>query len=180
MRWTGLLGIVCALAAGAAAQERPSDPGNALNRLGLAKASDRPMVIESDELEARVDAQGRDWVIFQKNVRVRQGEMSLHCDWLEAVYPKRDSGRTSGGKPERITARGDVRIEQSGGVAHCTQAVFENQICSAVCVTQGGQAQLERSQDRITADRIVFDLCTGVLKAVGNVHVRTHSGESDE
>ncbi|MCE2390457.1 MAG: hypothetical protein J4G09_03150 [Proteobacteria bacterium] len=138
------------------------------------------MTIESDGLEALLDEQGRDRVIFQKNVRVRQGDMALHSDWLEAIYPQRESGGTSGGNPEKITARGNVRIERGDSLARCTRAIFEDHFCSAECVTEGGQAQLERRDDRIVADRIVFNLCTGVLRAEGNVGVRARPSESAE
>jgi lipopolysaccharide transport protein LptA len=159
-----------ALAIPATAQE-PSE--SAARRLGLSLDSAEEMTIRSDALEAAPDASGRDRVVFQDNVVVEQGSMKLHCDWLEAVYPKRADGSQARGKPEQITARGSVRIVQSGSEARCSQAVFSNQACSAECVTPGGKATLSRGGDVIEADRIVFDLCKGVLKASGGVQIRT-------
>jgi lipopolysaccharide export system protein LptA len=155
------------------APTRAADPGLAAERLGLAVDAGAPMTIESDELEANQDERGRDRVIFQRNVRVEQGDMVLRCDWLEAIYPKRVEGVDSGGQPERITARGGVRIDQAGNIARCSEAVFNNQSCAAECISKQGRATLSRGEDVIEADRIFFDLCEGVLKARGKVRIRT-------
>ena len=151
----------------------------AAERLGLAMDSGAPLEIRADELEALPDATGRDRVIFQQNVRVWQGDMLLHCNWLEAIYPKRPEGSETpvGGQPERITARGAVRIVQAGNEAHCSEAVFDNQTCSAECTASDGRATLRRGDDVIEADRIFFDLCKGVLKARGNVRIQARPAE---
>jgi len=165
------------LAAHAGAAE--PEPGSAAKRLGLVMDSGAPIEIRADELEALPDASGRDRVIFQQNVRVSQGDMVLHCNWLEALYPRRPAGSATpvGGQPERITARGAVRIVQAGNEAHCSEAVFDNQACSAECTASDGRATLRRGSDVIEADRIFFDLCQGVLKARGNVRIQAQGTE---
>jgi lipopolysaccharide export system protein LptA len=153
------------------------EPGTAAERLGLTMEAGARLEIRADELEALPDPSGRDRVIFQQNVRVWQGDMLLHCNWLEAIYPKRPAGSDApvGGQPERITARGAVRIVQAGNEASCSEAVFDNQACSAECTASDGRATLRRGEDIIEADRIFFDLCQGVLKARGNVRIQAHA-----
>src|SRR5262249_37723047 len=145
----------------AAAVAGAEEPETAVQRLGLVMNSGAPLEIRADELEALPGTGGRDRVIFQPNVQVSAGDMLLHCNWLEAVYPKRAGGSDSpvGGQPERITARGAVRIIQAGNEAQCSEAVFDNQACSAECTASDGRATLRRGDDTIEADRIFFDLC---------------------
>jgi lipopolysaccharide export system protein LptA len=166
-------------AAGAGAAPEVEATGTAVERLGLVMDSRAPLEIRADELEALPDPSGRDRVIFQQNVRVSQGDMLLHCNWLEAIYPKRPQGSDTpvGGQPERITARGAVRIIQAGNEAQCSEAVFDNQACSAECTASDGRATLRRGDDTIEADRIFFDLCKGVLKARGNVRIQAKPAE---
>jgi lipopolysaccharide export system protein LptA len=164
-----LAGLAPAIRAGA------EPPSSAVDRLGLAVKSGEPLQIRADTLEALPDSSGRDRVVFEQNVSVSQGDMELRCDWLEALYPPRPEGSSSpvGGQPERITARGHVRILQAGNEAHCSEAIFDNQTCSAECTARDGRATLRRGSDVIEADRIQFDLCKGVLKALGDVVIRT-------
>ena len=176
MRWIGIFLLFIAMPAMLVAQDGVD---KAVDRLGLAMDTELPMTIRSDELEAAPDAAGRDRVIFQRNVHVEQGDMVLRCDWLEAIYPKR-SGSNTGGRPDRITARGSVRIRQARNEARCSEAVFNNQACSAECTMKGGKAELRRGGDLIEADAIVFDLCKGVLKARGGVRIRTTSSAAGE
>ncbi len=163
----------------AASGTDPARASAAAERLGLAVDASAPMTIEADELEASQADDGRDRVVFEKRVKVAQGGMVLHCDWLEAIYPPRVEGE-SGGQPQRITARGQVRIEQGGNVARCSEAVFNNQACSAECTASEGRATLSRGEDLISADRIFFDLCDGVLKARGKVLIETRPVDTSE
>lgn len=181
-RASGWLAIGLWLATSLAAAQEPEpkrEPATAAERLGLSMSSGQPIEIRADELEALPDKTGRDRVIFQRNVRVSQADMVLHCNWLEAVYPKRPEGSDTpvGGQPERITARGDVRIVQAGNEARCSEAVFDNQACSAECTASDGRATLRRGEDVIEADRIQFDLCKGLLKATGDVVIRAKPSE---
>ena len=182
MRRSPLPGVLCALAlaASGAAQAQADPPGRSAERPGLTWDSDRPLTVRSDELDAQPGAEGRDRVVFRKNVRAERGDTVLYGDWLEVVYPPREGGRPAGGKTERIVARGAVRIEQGGTRVRCAEAVFSERDCTAECAAPDGGAELESGQDRISADRIVFDLCEGVFRATGSVRVRTRSPEAAE
>ena len=125
------------------------------------------MTIDSDELEVVRDDSGRERVVFRNRVRVVQGDLYLDCDWLEALYPK-----GAGGRPTQIVARGSVRIRQRDSEVLCTQAVFEDKACTAVCTGSPGPAELRRGENVIKGDEIVFNLCTGHLKVRGGARVR--------
>ena len=135
-------------------------------RLGLAVSRDAPITITSDELEVTRDENGSEQVVFRRNVTVVQGDMRLRCDWLQAEY----SGG-AGGTPQRIVARGAVRMMQDDSEIRCTEAVFTNDACQAVCTSESGPAELRRGDNVIKGDRIVFDLCTGYLKVRGSARV---------
>lgn len=139
----------------------------AAERMGLVFSKDAPMTIDSDELEVVRDDSGRERVVFQDNVRVVQGDLRLDCDWLRATYPK-----GAGGRPTQIVARGSVRMRQQDSEVLCTQAVFDDKACTAVCTSSPGPAELRRGENVIRGDEIIFDLCTGHLKVRGSARVR--------
>jgi lipopolysaccharide export system protein LptA len=138
-------------------------------RLGLSVSRDAPMTIGSDELEVVRDETGLERVVFRRNVDVVQGDLRLNCDWLEAVYPD-----GAGGRPKRITARGVVRIVQADSEVRCTEAVFDDATCTAVCSSSSGPAELHRGENVIKGDEIVLNLCNGHLTVRGRarVHVK--------
>ena len=80
--WTGLWLRAWAGAWLIAATAGAQDAKTAAERLGLSMSSGQPIEIRADELEALPDESGRDRVIFQRNVRVSQADMVLHCSWL--------------------------------------------------------------------------------------------------
>ncbi len=135
-------------------------------RLGLAVSRDAPITITSDELEVTRDENGSERVVFRRNVAVVQGDMRLRCDWLQAEYPG-----GAGGTPQRIVARGAVRMMQDDSEIRCTEAVFTNDACNAVCTSDSGPAELRRGENVIKGEEIVFDLCTGFLKVRGSARV---------
>ena len=135
-------------------------------RLGLAVSRDAPITITSDELDVARDENGRERVVFRRNVTVVQGEMHLRCDWLQVEYPD-----GVGGRPRRIVARGAVRMMQADSEVRCTEAVFDHDACKAVCTSSTGPAELRRGENVIKGDEIVFDLCTGFLKVRGSARV---------
>lgn len=152
-----------------------STPEAGIQRLGLKFTRGAELVITSDQAEGAKAAGGRESVVFTKNVKARQGDMNLACDWLEAVYPQAAAGR-----PDKITARGSVVIVQGTNEAHCSEAQVDNVACTAECRSQGAKATLHRGSDDVEADTIYFDLCKGTVKAVGNVQIRVREkpGES--
>ena len=160
--------FVCVLsfAFAARAQEKKS-AGEAVDRLGLRFTPNAELLITSDEAEGVKTEAGQESVIFSRHVRATQGDMTLECDWLEAVYPKDASGR-----PDRITARGSVVMTQGTNQARCTEASVDNVGCTADCKSVGTRASLRRGLDDVEANAIYFDLCKGTVRAVGDVSIR--------
>ena len=165
--WLGVgLGVWLALPV-AATEPEEGTPARAAERFGFTLSKDEPMTITAEELDAARTEKGDEHVIFRRSVKVVQGDLHLSCDWLEAVYPK-----GKGGKPERITARGSVRIRQAGSEARCSEAILNNTACSVKCMGSGPPASLRRGEETIEGDQIFFDLCKGVLKVRGGARVR--------
>ncbi len=171
-RFASLL-LCLALPSNTFADEKSATAG--IERLGVQLESGAPMTITADELEAVRDESGGERIIFTQNVHVEQGELEVFCDWLEALYPE-----TAGGQADKITARGSVRILQSGREAICTEAIFDNVRQTAECTTERGKSRLRRGEDTILADRIFFDLRTGKFRASGGVEVQVRSEEERE
>ncbi len=177
MRGPPALVVGCALALltfGSAEAEDPVAAGpppeipleQTAQRFGLAVSRDAPITITSDELEVTRAKNGSERVVFRRNVTVVQGDMRLRCDWLQAEYPG-----GAGGTPQRIVARGTVRMMQDDSEIRCTEAVFTNDACKAVCTSESGPAELRRGENVIRGKEIVFDLCTGLLKVRGSARV---------
>ena len=155
-------------AATAAAQDATEAREAAAERLGVELESDAPMSISSDALEAVRDESGAEKIVFTHNVVVEQGSLRIYCDRLEALYPQGESG----GRPDRITASGSVRITQPGREAHCAVATVDNRAGTALCVAKSGKVELRRGGDVIRADSVEFNLATGAVKAQGGVTIR--------
>lgn len=156
-----------ALAPAATPPPPVTEPREAVEKLGLRFTPDAELVITSDEAEGAKRPTGEESVVFSKNVRAHQGDMSLECDWLEAVYPQ-----TAGGRPDKISAKGSVVITQGANQARCSEAIVDNVACTAECRSSGGRAVLRRGTDDVEANAIYFDLCKGTVRAVGEVLIR--------
>lgn len=155
----------------------PAEAGmadRAADRLGLRVDEGLPIDIAADELEAIRDPDGVERVVFRGNVRVEQGTLRLRADRIEAVYKK-----GSGGRPGRIEATQNVRIEQEGAEAECARAVFEETAGRITCSDDRGQATLRRDGDTVRGNRIEFDLRKGVLKVRGRARVRIKPREAE-
>jgi len=152
----------------------PARPPDAVDRLGLKFSKNSELVITSDEAEGVKDPDGKETVIFTKNVKAKQADMTLDCDWLKAMYPDPSAGR-----PDHIYAKGNVVITQEGSIAHCVEAEVDNVACTAECRSQGNKATLHRETDDVEGNTIYFDLCKGTVKAVGDVVVRVRQKDKD-
>ncbi len=155
--------------------DAPRTGDQAAERLGFAVSPDAPLEINSGELEVKPDRGGGRRVVFRQDVIAVQSDLRLSCDWLEAAYPK-----SGAGNPERVTARGHVRIVQAANTALCQEAVFDNLACTATCTGASQRARLQRGDDVIEADRIQFDLCKGLVKASGDATVRVQGRPAAE
>jgi lipopolysaccharide transport protein LptA len=123
--------------------------------------SEAPLSIESDELEA-VQKDGRRRLIFEKNVRVRQGDMSLDAARLEAFYP------AGGSQPERLVATGAVRLENGDQQARCDEAVYDR---PRGLVTCRGAAHFQEGENQLAGDVIEIDLERETVRVKGGASI---------
>jgi len=112
--------------------------------------STAPISIKSDELEAIQKAKER-FFLFTGHVFVKQDNVTLRADRLEAYYPEGSS------QPERLVATGHVFIEQEGKTAVCEQATYLNTAQRIFC---RGSAELRQGQDSARGKEIELQLDT--------------------
>ncbi len=134
------------VAAAAATRSETNDSGSQLE-LGKPR-NDAPIEIRSGELEMIEDENARH-IIFIRDVRVVQGDVTLETDRLEAFYPAGSS------QPERLLARGNVRIQQNDRRARCDSADYIREDQQIVC---RGHAELVEGCDHVRGEEIFIDL----------------------
>lgn len=147
-----------------AAEESPQeDSGFKLFRKGEA------ISIESDELEVTQDGDVRH-IIFRRSVRVEQGDVRLRSERLDAYYNKGES------QPDRLEARGDVRLEYGERSARCDRVTFYNSDQRVVC---SGHAVLRQGCELVRGLEIEFDLREERIRVLGaaSVVVQTKKDE---
>ena len=108
-----------------------------------------PIEIQADTLDAQTVTGGRR-LSFSGHVNAVQGEISLHCEQLEAFYP---SGAS---EPDKLVAKGNIRVVQRDRTASCDEAVFYRSEDKLVCT--GKPAELTEKCNRAEAERITFYL----------------------
>jgi lipopolysaccharide transport protein LptA len=151
-----------AAAPGPNPKERPG-PGSK-ERAGASFERGKPLSIQSDELESRLEADGRRHLVFTGHVRAEQGELKLVADHLEAFSAQGES------EPDRLTARGHVTIQQGARVARCAEADFFRREERVVCT--GQLAEIEQACDRVRGPKIVFHLGSERLEVEGGADVQ--------
>jgi len=104
--------------------------------------------IKADEAEIIDRSEGRR-LVFRRDVWVRQGDVTLRSDWLEAIY---DRGASD---PKRLVARGSVKVDQGDRQAQCDEATYLRLEQTLTCV---GHAELVQGCDIVRGERIEFDL----------------------
>ena len=127
-------------------------------------ASDQPLSIHSDELEA-TQTGGVRRLVFTKGVRVEQADMRLESARLEAFYPEKAS------QPERLVASGGVRVVQGAREARCDQAIYYRGEERLVCE---GHAELRDGDDSVAGEVIEFDLEAERVVVKGGAKVLFH------
>jgi lipopolysaccharide transport protein LptA len=152
-----------------------ADPGSEAPGSGFGISLDRtqPMSIESQELEASRRDDGRQRVVFKRNVRLSQADLRIGCDWLEALY-----GSNGDGAPEKITCRGAVTIRQADVEAKCDEVIFVRTRNQGVCV--GQPAELRRGENVVEGPQIHFDTLNEKITVKGGVRIRVRREESSE
>jgi lipopolysaccharide transport protein LptA len=119
--------------------------------------SDAPIEIKADEAEIITRDEGRK-LIFQRNVWVRQANVILRCDHLEAIYQKGES------EPRELVAEGRVHIVQDNRYANCDKAIYLRESNSLTC---RGRAELVQGCDIVRGESIEFDLASDQARVAG-------------
>lgn len=115
---------------------------------GMGFDGEAPIEIKADEAEIVSRAEGRD-LVFQRNVLVRQANVTLRSDRLEASYRRGES------EPDRLVAEGRVFVDQDGRQAQCDRAIYSRAAQELIC---SGHAELVQGCDIVRGELIHFDL----------------------
>lgn len=127
--------------------------------------SDRPMSIESESLDA-IREGGKRRMIFTGKVNVVQGNLTIRCDRLVAYYPADTN------QPDRLTCRGNVRLQQGDQKARCEEATYDR---SADRLTCRGNAVFEEGGNELHGALIEIDLAAETMHVTGGARVLIRS-----
>jgi lipopolysaccharide export system protein LptA len=131
---------------------------------------DDPISIESDELEVLPEDGGRR-LVFSRNVRVQQGDITLEADRLEAVYPQGAS------QPDLLLASGRVRVVQGDRRGRCDEAIYDRDAQTIVC---RGKAEVTQGCDQVRGEEIEFDLARERVRVTGAASVVIQPGSAED
>ncbi len=120
-----------------------------------------PTEIKAEEAEIIDRSEGRR-LVFRRDVWVRQGDVTLRSDWLEALY---DRGASD---PKRLVARGSVTVDQGDRHAECDEATYLRLEQTLICV---GHAVLIQDCDIVRGQRIEFDLARDRARVEGGASI---------
>ncbi len=135
-----------------------TDSGGLASKIDLSGfTSDAPIEINADEAEIVSSGEDRR-LIFINNVRVRQANILLLSDRLEADYRKGES------EPRQLIARGHVKIDQGGRKARCDKAIYQREEQRLTCQ---GHAELVQGCDVVRGESIEFDLAGDQARVQG-------------
>jgi lipopolysaccharide transport protein LptA len=147
-----------------AAADRPPEGELGSSERGLDVAlsesgfrGDAPIEIKADEAEI-INHNGGRKLIFRRNVWVRQGNVTLRSDRLEASYRKGES------EPRELVAEGNVQIVQNDRRAKCDRAIYLRDASRLTC---SGRAELVQGCDIIRGESIEFDLAGDQARVEG-------------
>ena len=134
--------------------------------------SDAPIEIKADEAEIINRESGRE-LRFQRNVLVRQANVTLRSDELEATYKRGAS------EPERLIAQGRVFVDQGERQAKCDRAVYLRAEQQLTC---RGHAELVQGCDIVRGESIQFDLAADRARVEGaaSIVIRPESDGSEK
>ena len=154
----------------AAEPEKPAEGRKTAERFGLDLTSNAPLEINSKSFEMLEEGKGGERLRFRGDVKLKQGELELRCERLDAFYPE----GAGAGRPQSLVASGDVQIVKGEFELRCTRATFEDANCIAVCLSsescKSGRwpeqpARFKRGKDWIEGRELEFNQCTGKLFA---------------
>jgi outer membrane protein assembly factor BamD len=115
----------------------------------------QPIDVTSD----KVETYGKEnLVIFKGNVIARQKDMVIYADSVEVLTSEDGKGI------ERVTAGGNVKIQQGLRVANCQKAVFYN-LDQKLVLT--GDPKVSEGDNVVLGDEIIFDIDKNRLEVKG-------------
>ena len=115
----------------------------------------QPIDVTSD----KVETYGKEnLVIFKGNVIARQKDMVIYADSVEVLTNEDGKGI------ERVTAGGNVKIQQGLRVANCQKAVFYN-LDQKLVLT--GDPKVSEGDNVVLGDEIIFDIDKNRLEVKG-------------
>jgi len=106
----------------------------------------QPIDITSDKVEAYWK---ENLIVFRGNVVARQKDIVIYADSIEAVTIEDGKGI------ERVTAGGNVKIQQGLRVANCEKAIFYN-LDQKVVLT--GDPKISEGENIVSGDEIIVDI----------------------
>jgi lipopolysaccharide export system protein LptA len=106
----------------------------------------QPIDITSDKVETYWK---ENLIVFKGNVIARQKDMVIYADSLEAVIIEDGKGI------DRVTAGGNVKIQQGLRVANCQKAIFYNRDQKVVLT---GDPKVMEGDNIVSGEEIIFDI----------------------
>ena len=106
----------------------------------------QPIDITSDSVETFVKD---NLIVFKGNVTARQKDMVIYADALEALIIEDGKGI------EKVTADGNVKIQQGLRVANCQKAIYYN-LDRKVVLT--GDPRVYEGENMVSGDEIIVDI----------------------
>jgi lipopolysaccharide export system protein LptA len=127
---------------------------------GLKLSNDKPIQIESDTLEVHdQDHQA----LFDGNVKVVQGTMTLNSDHMIVFYKGKGSGVTTGSSDiDRIEVKGAVTVFSGTQTAKGDQGSFD--MASQFLTLTGKQVVLTDGPNVFTGCKLTVQMKTGLAK----------------
>jgi lipopolysaccharide export system protein LptA len=143
-------------------KEKETDKKGILPEAKEAKLVDKsqPIDISSDKVEAFWK---ENLIIFRGNVIARQKDMVIYADSIEALIIEDGKGI------ERVTAGGNVKIQQGLRVANCEKAIFYN-LDQKVILT--GDPKVSEGDNIVSGDEIIFDIDQNRVEVKGGTSGR--------
>lgn len=124
--------------------------------------SDQPLSITAEELEAIEEPDGSRRLVFNQKVNVEQGELRVQSDRLEAHYAAQAS------EPERLVARGNVRVRQEKRELSCATATYFPAKQRLECA---GNARLRDGANKVSGETIEILFAEDRIRVKGGATV---------
>jgi len=120
----------------------------------------QPIDITSDKVETYWK---ENLIVFKGNVVARQKDIVIYADSLEAVIIEDGKGI------DRVTAGGNVKIQQGLRIAHCQKAIFYNRDQKVVLT---GDPKVMEGDNIVSGDEIIFDIEKNRIEVKGGASGR--------